>query len=930
MVLSDTKITPNISHPAGDFWRHSPHPLRSFFSPSRVAIIGASERPGSVGQAVLSNLIASPGGATLYPINPNRPAVMGVKAYSNVDQLPQPADLAVIVTPAASVPGIVDQCGTAGIRCAVVISAGFKETGPDGVRLEQELLAAARRHRMRVIGPNCLGVMCPVTNLNATFAHGIAHKGSVGFVSQSGALCTAVLDWSLQEKVGFSAFVSIGSMADVDFGDLIDYLGDDPETHSIVIYMESIGDARSFLSAARQVALSKPIIVIKAGRTDAAAKAAASHTGTLAGSDDAVDAAFRRVGVLRVDSIADLFGMADVLGKQPRPAGRRLTVLTNAGGPGVLATDALIRGGGELTKLSEQTIVELNKILPPQWSHANPVDVLGDADPARYAAALKIAAADPASEGILVILTPQAMTDPTQTAQNLCVACANLTKPVLASWMGGAEVEQGAGLLAQARIPNFAYPDSAARAFNFMWQYTYNLRGIYETPSLASGGENVQQSRASVDGLLQKALVENRTLLTEAEAKEILAAYGIPVAQTLTAGTAQEALAAAKKIGYPVVLKLHSRTITHKTDVGGVKLDLKNADAVTAAFEAIRDSVNQKAGPGHFNGVSVQPMIRGDGYEIILGSTVDPQLGPVILFGAGGQLVEIFKDRALGLPPLTSTLARRMMEQTHIFSAFAGVRGRGPVNKAKLEELIVNFSRLVTQHPRISEIDINPLLVSDKQIIALDARVVLHPASMTDEKLPRTAIRPYPDQYVWRLKTRDGLELNVRPIRPEDEPMMVGFHHRLSEQTVRQRFMGMIGLSERVEHDRLVRRCFNDYDREIALVVEYVDPTEGTQIVGVGRLNKIPGINEASFSMLIEDRLQNRGLGEELFQKMIDLARKENVARLSAQMLASNYPMQHLCAKAGFKLSPPEGDNLVNAVINLGDDQDGSRETGET
>jgi acetyltransferase len=606
------------------------------------------------------------------------------------------------------------------------------------VELERQILAEAARGGMRVIGPNCLGVMSPISGMNATFASSMARPGNVGFISQSGALCTAVLDWSHKAGVGFSAFLSIGSMVDVDWGDLISYLGDDPRTKSIVIYMESIGNASSFLSAARKVALTKPIIVIKAGRTQAAAKAAASHTGALAGSDEVLDAAFHRCGVLRVNTIAELFYMADVLGKQPLPKGPRLTIMTNAGGPGVLATDSLIGNGGELTTLSEQTIQEYNKLLPVHWSHSNPVDILGDAGPDRYAKALEIAAKDPNADGTLVILTPQAMTDPTQTAEALKTYARASSKPVLASWMGGADVAAGQEILNRAGIPMFPYPDTAAKTFTYMWKYSDNLRQLYETPmpSEPEGGPK----RELVKQIIEKARSASRTILTEYESKQVLAAYSIPTVDTRVATSVDKAVSTAASIGYPVVLKLYSETITHKTDVGGVKLNLRDDAAVRQAWAAISASVTEKAGAQHFQGVTVQPMIQFDGYELILGCSLDAQFGPVLLFGSGGQLVEVFKDRALGLPPLTTTLARRMMERTQIFKALQGVRGRKPVDLAALDGLMVRFSQLVVEQPYIKEIDINPLKVSDERFVALDARVVLHGPEVKPEQLPRPAI----------------------------------------------------------------------------------------------------------------------------------------------------------------------------------------------
>jgi acetyltransferase len=736
--MSSTKSkAPRAASPEHDILKYVHQPLNSIFEPKSVAVIGATERVGSVGRTILWNLISSPFGGTVYPVNPKRASILGVKAYPTVLEVPDAVDLAVIVTPANMVPAVMSQCVEAGVRGAIIISAGFKEVGDEGIELERQVLAEARRGNIRLVGPNCLGVMRPHSGLNATFASKMARPGPVGFISQSGALLTAVLDWSLSENVGFSAFVSLGSMLDVGWGDLIYYLGDDPDTRSIVIYMETIGDARSFLSAAREVARTKPIIVIKPGRTEAAAKAAASHTGSLTGSDEVLAAAFDRVGVLRVNTIAELFFMADVLAKQPLPAGQRLTIVTNAGGPGVLATDALITDGGSLAQLRPETMESLDRILPPAWSHNNPVDILGDASPDRYAQSLAACAEDPDSDGLLVILTPQAMTDPTRTAEQLR-PYAKIPwrgkippKPVLASWMGGQEVKAGADLLRSAGIPTFSYPDTAARMFNYMWRYHYNLRALYETPSRSVDAEsNLNRDHAAE--IIKKAREEGRTLLTEYESKQLLAAYAIPVVDTRVARTENKAVRFANDIGYPVVLKLYSHTITHKTDVGGVQLNLVDAAAVREAYRSIEKSVREKAGPQHFQGVTVQPMIQWTGYELILGSSTDTQFGPVLLFGMGGQFVEVFKDRALALPPLNTTLARRLMERTKVYTALKGVRGRRPVDLVALEFVLVQFSQLVVEQRFIKEIDINPLLASPEHMLALDARVVLHDPDLTE------------------------------------------------------------------------------------------------------------------------------------------------------------------------------------------------------
>ena len=891
------------------------HPLDPFFQPRNVAVVGATENPGSVGRTTLWNLMSSPFGGAVFPVNPKRDNVLGIKAYKSVREIPAEIDLAVVVTPSKLIPGIIQECGEVGCKAAVVISAGFKEAGPEGQELERQLIANARAAGMRIIGPNCLGIMVPPTGVNATFAAGMARTGNVGFLSQSGALCTAVLDWSLREMVGFSAFMSLGSMADVGWGDLIYYLGNDPKTRSILIYMESVGDARSFLSAAREVALTKPIIVIKAGRTAAGSKAAASHTGSMTGSDDVLDVPFQRSGVLRVNDIAELFYMAEVLARQPRPKGPRLTILTNAGGPGVLAADALLLGGGELAEISAETIAELDKVLPPVWSKGNPIDIIGDADPARYAKSLEIAAKDPNSDGLLVILTPQAMTDCTQTAEHLRPYAKLGDKPVLASWMGGVDVAAGEQILNAAGIPTFAYPDTAARMFNYMWKYTRNLAALYETPRHAEGGE-AEHARAAA--IIEQVRQSRRTILTEAESKEVLAAYGIPVLPSIIAATEDEAAAAAARMGYPVVLKLHSETITHKTDVGGVQLNLKNEEDVRRAYRLIQEGVAKHASAADFHGVNVQPFAKLDGYEVILGSSLDPQFGPVILFGMGGSLVEVFKDRGLALPPLNSTLARRLMERTKIYTALKGVRGRPPVDLEGLEALLVRFSQLVVEQPWIKEIDINPLLASPERLLALDARVVLHDPDTRPEDLPKTAIRPYPTQYESPWTMRNGETGMIPPIRPEDEPMMVEFHESLSERTVYQRYLQALNLSQRTAHERLTRICFIDYARQMALVAERTDPATGKKsIIGVGRLQGLTAAAEAEFAIVVTAQFQRMGLGTELLRRLVDIGRAEGVKVITADILAENAGMQKTSEKLGFKIIRELGDPVVSVRLEL-------------
>lgn len=895
-----------------DLLRGQRKALEQFFAPTSIAVIGATEAPGSVGRTTLWNLVSSPFGGTVYPVNPKRPSVLGIKAYASVKEIPGRVDLAVICSPASTAPQVIRECAEVGIRSAIIISAGFKEAGPEGIRLEQETLALARAARMRIIGPNCLGVMCPPTGVNATFAHTIGKPGNVAFISQSGALATAVLDWSLKEQVGFSAFVSLGSMADVSWGDLIDYFGADPKTRSILMYMETVGDARSFLSAAREVALSKPIIIIKAGRTAQGGAAAASHTGSLTGSDEVLDAAFNRCGVLRVNTIADLFYMAEALAKQPRPRGPRLAIVTNAGGPAVLATDALVSNGGELAVLSDATKAKLNEFLPASWSHGNPVDILGDAPADRYAKALEVVAADESSDGMLVILTPQAMTDATMTADLLKPYAKKLGKPVLASWMGGPVIAAGEAILNSADIPTFNYPDTAARAFTYMWSYTRNLQLLYQTPAFA---DDVALDAGAAEALLGGVRAEGRTLLTEHESKLLLKAYGIETTPTEIAESAEGAVLAAEEMGYPVVLKLHSLTVTHKTDAGGVQLNLRDAGAVREAFRLIEEGVTKYAGHEHFQGVTVQPMIKlGDGYELILGSSLDAQFGPVMLFGMGGQLVEVFKDKALALPPLNATLARRMMERTKIFTALQGVRGRKPVDLEALGRLMVRFSRLIVEQRWIKEIDINPLLATPERLLALDARVVLHEASTREEDLPKSAIRPYPVQYVSTVRLKDGREMTVRPIRPEDEPMMVKFHQSLSERTVYLRYLQQLQLTQRIAHERLIKICFNDYDRELALVAEYGGEGE-RQIAGVTRLTRIRGSQNAEMGIIVSDEFQGQGLGRLMLEKLVAMSRSEGVKRVIAEMAQENVAMQHLCQSLGFELERDVEDPVVTGVL---------------
>ena len=916
--MSEASIFSQAQDSSPEVLQSEGHPLDALFKPRRIAVIGATPREGTVGRTVLSNLSSPAFKGKVWPVNPKHQEILGIPCVPSIAKISEPVDLALVVTPAATVPGVVGECVAAGVKAAIIISAGFREQGPEGQELERQVTERIRGSRLRVIGPNCLGVMMPHTGLNATFAQAIARPGNVAFLSQSGALLTAILGWSFVEQVGFSTFVSTGSMLDIGWGDLIDYFGDDPHTKSILIYMESVGAARSFLSAAREVSLKKPVIVLKAGRSEAASKAAASHTGALTGSDDVLEAAFRRVGVLRVGAISDLFHLAEALSKQPRPLGPKLAIVTNAGGPGVLATDSLIANGGELAPLTPQTLEALNSFLPQHWSHGNPVDVLGDADADRYERALELVLADPTSDGLLVTLTPQGMTDPAQVAERVTHHAKQSSKPLLASWMGGKDVAPGVAALNAAGIPTFAYPDTAARVFELMWRYTYNLRGIYETPVVAEEPEKGVGERAKAQAILSAARANSRTLLTEYESKQLLALYGIPTVETRIARSADEAVEAALQIGYPAVLKLHSETITHKTDVGGVKLNLAGPDAVRRSFEEIRASVDERAGKGHFLGVTVQPMARTSGYELILGSTTDAQFGPVIVFGSGGELVEVYRDRALALPPLNSTLAQRMMEQTKIFRAFRGARGRKPVDLEALELALVRFSRLIIENPVILESDVNPMVAGPDSLLALDARFVLHPPGVAEADVPKPAIRPYPIQYVSPWVLKNGTPVVIRPIRPEDETLMPDFHKAVSERSVYFRYFHASRLDQRVAHERLIRMCFLDYDREMALLGDRTDPATGKhEILGIGRMSKLHGTNSAEVALLVRDSVQRQGLGIEIVRRLIQVARDERLSTLVAYMLQENIEMQGLLRRAGFHLAGSDDPAVLIATLAL-------------
>ncbi|MCU0532417.1 MAG: bifunctional acetate--CoA ligase family protein/GNAT family N-acetyltransferase [Hydrococcus sp. Prado102] len=895
---TDRKNENSLTDPAHDILRSERQHLNALFDPKTIAIIGASDRNSHWAETILLNLVSNHFKGLIFPVNAQQRSILGIPTYRAIGAVSEPVDLAIIATSPPTVSDILEQCLEAQVKNAIIIAGNIPECcGSFQAKLKQ--IMRQKEPKMRVLGSNSLGIIVPHISLNASLATVMPYPGHVGFICQRKALGNSVLDWSLSKKIGFSAFISIGSIIDLDWGELIYYLGDDPHTRSIVMYMESLVNARSFISAAREVALTKPIIILKTVSTKASVKVAACYPQALSSHDDVFDAVFRRCGILRVNKLSELFQMAEILAKQPKlPSGERLIIITNDGGAGVLATDALVNGGGQLAPISTETIEQLNRVLPSEWSHDNPITLLADADAQRYRQAVEIAANDANSDALLVIHSPQSRTDAAKIAEQLT----NTKKPLLASWMGGKSVQIGEEILNHHNIPISSYPDTAAQIFNVMWKYNYNLRGIYETPEMLAEIEPQGETCDLVTQIIDTARQSGRTWLTELESRLILRAYEIPVVKTATAASAEEAVHIAHAMGYPVVLKLWSQTLADKTAVGGVHLNLTTAKDVRGAYQAIETAVTEKVGIEHFLGVIIQPMLDlYHAYELIVASRIDPLFGPVLLFGVGGYSEQVFKDQAIALPPLNTTLARRLMEQTKIYQAFKGVRGHKPINTADLEHLLVKFSQLVVEKPWLKEIEIDPLFVSEQGLYVLDVRMLLCEPTLTKEQLPKPAIRPYPLQYVASWTMPNGKTVTIRPIRPEHEPSIKQFHQTLSEESVYLRYFHMMKLSERTAHEKLTRICFIDYDWEIALVVEHKDATTGErECLAVGRLSKMHGVDEAEFSMLVSDAYQRRGLGTELLRRLVQIGRDEQIKRIKAEILAQNRGMQRVCQKLGF------------------------------
>nr|MBV6631288.1 GNAT family N-acetyltransferase [Oceanococcus sp. HetDA_MAG_MS8] len=883
--------------------------LRYLLNPQSVALIGASTRSNSVGNVVMKNLLDAGFHGPILPVNPKARTVRGVLAYPDIASLPVAPDLGVICTPAASVPKIIHDLGARGARAAVIISSGFNET-VDGISLQQKTLDAAQAYGLRILGPNCVGLLVAGIGLNASFAHTHALDGRLALLSQSGALCTTILDWAQARGIGFSHCISMGDMGDVDFGDLIDYLGSDPKTSAILMYVESVVAARKFISAARATSRNKKIIVIKSGRYAEGARAAASHTGAMAGDDAVFDAAIRRSGMLRVLGIDELFAAAETLAHGRHVTGKRLAIVTNGGGTGVLATDQLIAHEGILAELSSETQSALNEVLPASWSHANPVDIIGDGDAERYARTLRILFQDPNYDVILVMLVPSAVIDNARVAEAVAEELTQTSKPVLTCWMGDSAVAKARQIFRARKIPTYDTPELAVKAFMHMHDYELNQRSLLETP--ASAPEEFHVDPDGVGAVINAALNEDRELLTEVEAKDVLAKYAVNTVTTQVAHSPAEAVRIAKHIGFPIALKILSKDITHKSDVGGVLLGIESAAVLEASAEGMLTRIKQCQPDASVEGFAVQPMIsRPKAYELILGVHTDPIFGPVILFGEGGTAVEVIKDRAIALPPLNQALARQLIQRTRISKLLAGYRGTQPVALTDIELTLVKLSHLVANHPEIIELDINPLLADEDGVLALDARIRVAPAALSGSQ--RFAIRPYPKELEETVEI-DGEALLLRPIRPEDEPAHKVFIDKLSFEDLYFRFFRAVG---DLSHDQLARFTQIDYAREMAFIATRHTHT-GEETLGVVRAVANADNTDAEFALIVRSDFQGRDLGRALLEKMIRYCKEHGIERLCGQALSSKQAMIHLAKDLGFSVIRSDHSDGVELELILG------------
>ncbi|HZH26439.1 MAG TPA: bifunctional acetate--CoA ligase family protein/GNAT family N-acetyltransferase [Azospirillaceae bacterium] len=896
--------------------------LDHVLKPASIALIGASRKPRSIGQVVARNLFTAGFDGPIMPVNPHERSIEGVLTYPDIASLPVTPDLAVIATPPHTVPALIDELGRRGTKAAVVITAGFGEGGAaahvQGKELEQRLLDAAKPHLLRVVGPNCLGVVVPGRGINASFCHVAPKPGDIAFLAQSGAVLTSVVDWAAARGIGFSHLVSLGDMADVDFGDLLDYLAQEAGVRAILLYVEAIKHARKFMSAARTAARAKPVIVIKAGRSEEAARAAASHTGALAGSDAVYDAAFRRAGMLRVDDLDELFDAVETLASGVQIRGDRLAILTNGGGIGVLATDTLVEQGGRLAQLDPATIETLDTALPPTWSHGNPVDIIGDAPGKRYADALKALMADPNADAVLALNCPTAVADPTDAARAVVEAFEAVPrsqrKPLLTSWLGEHAAAEARRHFARHHVPTHETPNKAVRAFMHLVHYRRNQELLMETPPSVSG--EFETDMAAVRAVLQPALDEGRAWLSEDEAKIVLKAYGVPVVETVRATGIEAAAEAAARIGGAVALKILSPDITHKSDVGGVALHLMGADAVRTEAAAMLERVRAIKPDARITGFTVQEMAqKPDAHELIVGMVEDILFGPVLLFGQGGTAVEVLQDRALGLPPLNMNLARSMIGETRVSRLLMGYRSRPPARIDDIACTLIRISQLVSDFPEIAELDINPLFADHEGVLALDARI-----RVARPQLPgsaRLAIRPYPKRLEKPIRLQDGTDLFLRPIRPEDEPLIHDMFARLTPEDIRLRFFAPM---KRLSHPAAARLTQIDYDREMALVaVKRGGGRDGAdEILGVVRITADPDNTKAEYAVLVRSDMKGRGLGYLLMREILDYARNRGIGTVFGQVLRENVNMLRMAGELGFhRHDDPQDPGLVEVEIDL-------------
>ncbi len=869
--------------------------LEKIFAPAVVAVIGASETPESIGRILMENLSGTGYEGQVVPVNPKHSKILGIKAYKTISDFEGTADLAVIATPISTVPEIMQECVDAGVGGTIVISAGGRETGEQGKKLEKKIKAEAHKGGLRIIGPNCMGIICPHRRLNASFAGQMPKDGQAVFISQSGAICSAVLDLAVKEKMGFRYVVSIGSMLDVDFGDLIDYLGGEPEVKSILLYIESLKEIRKFMSAAREVSRIKPIVALKAGKSEQGAQAASSHTGAMAGEEGVYAGAFQRAGLAQVRSLEEFFDSAELLAKESLPSGRRLVVVTNAGGPGVMAADAVETFGLELTTLEEDTLAGLDDLLPPHWSRGNPIDILGDADPERYSNVVKYLYNAGKIDGMLIIVNPQAMTDPTRVAQALADELNQKPFPVFTCLMGGRDVEKGRAVLNNNGFPTYDTPERAVRSMALLCDYAANREMLMQIPSKFRSKAATDEEKAR--RLLDTALKNGRNNLSEVESKAFLAAYGIPVNRTETAANLDEAVELAADMGYPLVMKIHSPDITHKTEVGGVRKNLMNEQDVRNAYHQMIKQIEESESGADITGVTLQPMIRDSEAELLIGAKKDPQFGPVILFGMGGIFTEIIADRNIALPPLNRNLARALIKQSRAYKVLKGYRNRPPADMKSLEQLLVSLSHVLIDFPEITALDMNPVLVQNSKPTAVDAAVMIE---KTDVVSPgHLIIRPYPEEYEAKETTRDGVDLFIRPIKPEDAPLLIDLFENLSPQSRYHRFFSPV---KKLSRDLLIRLTQIDYDRQICLIA--LDREAGDEkMLGVGRVIMGPDRHDAEFSVAVGDPWQGRGIGRKLLEHCIRAGRDSGVKILYGHVLSENRQMIHLGRELGMAVN---------------------------